>query len=142
MKISQIIVAIMIALCGVSAAQAAVDKNLSRVNFSDGSIAMSQDHCGDTDLCATVMYPNGDKLSVYSEGAALCQPYMVNFVRTHGTVTMYQFTRTLNHEEGNTSGFGSRCGESLTTQMVMDHGLVHMTISENHDGTLKVVFAP
>jgi hypothetical protein len=112
------------------------------VTFSDGSVGSSADHCGDTDLCATITYPNGDKLAIYSEGAAFCQPYMLHFVRTNGTQTIYEYSRTINHDPVKSSMVGTSCGRTQATQMVMDHGLVHLTVLENSDGTLKLVFSP
>lgn len=112
------------------------------MTFSDGSQAMSYDHCGDTDMCAQVKYSNGDVLSIYSEGAAYCQPYVLHFVKTNGTTTIFEYSRTINHDAPTTSAFGVRCGNSRDTQMVMDHGLIHMTVTENHDGTLSVAFTP
>jgi hypothetical protein len=110
---------------------------LTTTNFSDGTIATSYDHCGDTDLCATLKYTNGDILSIYSEGAARCQPYILHFVRVNGSTTIYEYSRTINHSEAT----GESCGHSLTTQMVMDHGLVHMTVFENSDGTMGIGFS-
>jgi len=46
------------------------------LRLSDGSVATASDHCGDADLCATIAYANGDELSIYSEGAAYCQPHI------------------------------------------------------------------
>jgi hypothetical protein len=113
-----------------------------QVVFSDGTKASTYDHCGDTDLCALMVYTNGDRLSIYSEGAAYCQPYVLRFVKTNGTATIFEYSRTINHDVPASSGFGTRCGNSRDTQMVMDHGLIHMTVSENHDGTLSIVFTP
>ena len=113
---------------------------LTSMTFSDGSIAASSAHCGDTDLCATVTYLDGDKLSIYSEGAAYCQPYILHFVRVNGPRTIYEYSRAINHDPVTSTAFGTSCGHSQTTQMVMDHGLVHLTVSENHDGTLNLVF--
>jgi hypothetical protein len=112
------------------------------VNFSDGSKASTYGHCGDTDLCALIVYANGDRLSVFSEGAAYCQPYMLHFVKVNGTTTIFEYSRTINHDVPTSSAFGVRCGNSQATQMVMDHGLIHMTVTENHDGTLSIVFTP
>ena len=112
------------------------------VTFSDASTATAYDHCGDSDLCALVKYPNGDRLAIYSEGAAYCQPYVLHFVRTNGAATIYEYSRTINHDAATSSAFGVRCGNSRDTQMVMDHGLIHMTVTENHDGTLSVAFTP
>jgi hypothetical protein len=112
------------------------------VTFSDNSKASTYGHCGDTDLCAVIVYANGDKLSIYSEGAAYCQPYMLHFVKVNGLTTVFEYSRTINHEMPTSSAFGVRCGSSQATQMVMDHGLIHMTVTENHDGTLSIVFTP
>jgi hypothetical protein len=67
------------------------------VTFSDGAVAIAFDQCGDADLRATIAYPNQDMLSNYSEGAAYCQPYLRHFIRVHGSATIYEFSRTLNH---------------------------------------------
>ncbi len=115
----------------------AADHPDQTITFSDGSRANAFDHCGDSDLCASVDFPNNDHLAIYSEGAARCQPYALHFVRTNGATTNYEYTRVINH----TPPSGMACGRSLDTQMVMDHGLIHMTVSENTDGTLSVVFS-
>jgi len=115
----------------------AADHPDQSITFSDGARADAFDHCGDSDLCASVDFPNGDHLAIYSEGAARCQPYALHFVRTHGATTIYEYTRAINH----TPPSGIACGRSLDTQMVMDHGLIHMTVSENTDGTLSIVFS-
>jgi len=107
------------------------------VTFSDGSVGKVYDHCGDTDLCASIDYSNGDKLSIYSEGAAYCQPYFLDFVRTSGTNTVFSYSRGINHDPMK----GSHCGRTQTTQMVMDRGFVHLTVFENSDGTLRLVFS-
>lgn len=111
------------------------------VSFSDGAVATAYDHCGESDLCATIRYPTADQLSIYSEGAAYCQPYMLHFVLRHATNTIYEFTRTLNHDLPGTTGFGSKCGNNQATQMTLDHGLVHLTVDEYTDGTLQFVFS-
>jgi hypothetical protein len=134
--ISQCAVAFLIALLTLSVARADTTP-LTTTTFSDGTIATSYDHCGDTDLCAILKYTNGDVLSIYSEGAARCQPYILHFVKVNGPTTVYEYSRTINHSDTT----GASCGHSLTTQMVMDHGLVHMTVFENNDGTLGVTFS-
>jgi hypothetical protein len=66
-----------------------VQRSRERANYlSDGSVATTFDHCGDADLCATIDYKNGEKLSIYSEGAAYCQPYMLHFVTVRGVSTL------------------------------------------------------
>jgi hypothetical protein len=74
-----------------------------------------------------------------SEGAAFCQPYIVHFVRSTGDTTNYEFSRTLNHDEV-AHAFGSKCGNNVATQLTMDHGLIHLTIDEYTDGTLRFLF--
>jgi hypothetical protein len=110
------------------------------VTFSDGSIATPFDHCGDADLCATIAYPNGDTLSLYSEGAAYCQPYLVHFVRVHDSKTLFEYSRALNHDAVTQSAFGVRCGNNKATQMTLDRGLVHLTVDEYPDGSLRFEF--
>ena len=112
------------------------------VTFSDGAIANTFNHCGDTDVCATVVYLNGNELTIYSEGAAYCQPYMLHFTLVNAGRTIYEYSRTINHDFPKTTAFGTSCGSSQPTQMVMDHGLIHMTVDENHDGTLTITFSP
>ena len=107
-------IAVSVLVAGLATPAEAVVGNISPpptpVTFSDGSVATPIDHCGDTDLCATVTYKNGETLSMYSEGAALCQPYLVLFNRTNGPTTVYTFTRAMNHDAPTTTGFGTRCG--------------------------------
>jgi hypothetical protein len=112
------------------------------VTFSDGAVATPYDHCGDGDICATIAYPNGDVLSIYSEGAAYCQPYLLHFVLMHGEHTVYEFSRMINHDVVKPGMIGTRCGNSHATQMTMDHGLVHMTVDERLDGSLWTTFSP
>lgn len=111
------------------------------VTFSDGAVATSFDHCGDADLCASVAYKNGDELRIYSAGAAFCQPYIVHFVRLHEGKFLFEYSRALNHDVVAAGGFGSRCGNNQATQMTLDRGLVHLTIDEYTDGTLRFQFA-
>jgi hypothetical protein len=111
------------------------------ITFSDGAVATAFDHCGDADLCATIAYPNGDKLSIFSEGAAFCQPYALLFVRVHGATTLYQFTRTLNHDPITGGAFGTHCGNNQATQMTLDRGAVHLTVDEYTDGSLRFIFS-
>jgi len=116
---------------------AAAESPEQSISFSDGAKAYAYGHCGDSDLCAAVDFPSGDHLAIYSEGAARCQPYLLHFVRTNSTTTVYEYSRAINH----TPVSNMSCGRSLDTQMVMDHGLIHMTVNENTDGTLSIVFS-
>lgn len=138
-------IAVSVLVAGLATPAEAVVGNISPpptpVTFSDGSVATPIDHCGDTDLCATVTYKNGETLSMYSEGAALCQPYLVLFNRTNGPTTVYTFTRAMNHDAPTTTGFGTRCGNTQATQLTLDHGLVHLTVEEYQDGTLRFTFS-
>lgn len=112
------------------------------ITFSDGSIATTFDHCGDADRCATIAYPNGETLTIYSEGAAYCQPYVLHFVTVRGSSRLYEFSRTLNHDQVVTNAFGIHCGNNQATQMTLDHGLVHLTVDEYIDGSLRFIFSP
>lgn len=117
------------------AVNAAADQTMKLTN---GGTATAYYHCGDMDLCARMTYPSGDVLSIYSEGAALCQPYFLHFVLQNAAgVTQYEFSRSVNHTDLRDRG----CGHTLPTQMVLDRGSVHMTVIENSDGTLNLVFS-
>jgi len=108
------------------------------IHLTNGAVATSFDHCGDMDQCANVTYPDGGQLSIYSEGAALCQPYFLHFVLSDPSgKTKYEFSRALNHTIG---AYGS-CGHTVSTEMVMDRGFVHMLVTENPDGTLNLSFS-
>ena len=87
-----------------------------QVVFSDGTKAVTYDHCGDTDVCAVLDASNGDRLSIYSEGAAYCQPYILHFVKVHGSTTIFEYSRTINHDLPTSGAFGTRCGNSHDTQ--------------------------
>ena len=132
-------------LLGSQYAAAAVNNDApppAPITFSDGSVATPTDHCGDGDLCATIAYPNGDNLFIYSEGAALCQPYQLHFVRVHGGLTLFEYSRAINHDTPHDAPFGGRvCGNTQATRMTFDHGLVHLTVDEYKDGSLRFTFS-
>jgi hypothetical protein len=122
----------------LSAPAFAADPPAQSMHFTNGATATSYDHCGDMDLCAKIAYDNGSNLSIYSEGAALCQPYFLHFVfSSDGKSTQYEFSRALNHTIG---AYGS-CGHTVSTEMVLDRGFVHMLVTENPDGTLTFAFS-
>jgi len=66
---------------------------------------------------------------------------MLHIVSVKGPVTLYEFSRTLNHDPISTSAFGSHCGNNQATQMTLDHGLVHLTVDEYTDGSLRFIFS-
>lgn len=108
------------------------------VKLSNGAIATSYHNCGDMDLCARIVNTDGSVLSIYSEGAALCQPYYLHFVlQNAGGVTQFEFSRMVNH----TDTKDKSCGHTVPTQMVLDHGAVHLTVIETTEGTLSLVFS-
>jgi hypothetical protein len=55
------------------------------LNLADGTHVTPTKECGVGDPCATVAWPNGDKTTFYSLGAAYCQPFTVRMVRTSKT---------------------------------------------------------
>ncbi|HTJ24619.1 MAG TPA: hypothetical protein VMA36_00515 [Candidatus Limnocylindria bacterium] len=107
------------------------------IHLTNGSTAVSFKHCADLDLCARVAYTDGTTLSIYSEGAAECQPYFLHFVYADGAKTLYEFSRAINHTHAKDAG----CGRTVATEMVLDRGYVHMLVTENSDGTLNVDFS-
>lgn len=108
------------------------------IRLTNGAVAVSYDHCGDNDLCGRISYQGGGVLSIYSEGAALCQPYNLHFVQSDATGrTIYEFTRAINH----TTPKGFSCGHTVSTEMVLDRGYVHLLVTENPDGTLNLNFS-
>ena len=108
------------------------------VKLSSGATATSYHNCGDMDLCARIVDADGSVLSIYSEGAALCQPYYLHFVlQNAGGVTQFEFSRMVNHTDTKDKG----CGHTLPTQMVLDHGAIHLTVIETTEGTLSLVFS-
>jgi hypothetical protein len=105
--------------------------------FIDGSMSQAVDHCASFDLCARIMYTDGTQLSIYSEGAAYCQPYVLNVIRTAGERTVYSISRNVDHDPP--GGFG--CGHSRTTRILVDDGRAALLVSENVDGTLRFHFS-
>jgi len=88
------------------------------------------------DLCAKIAYADGTVLSIYSEGAAECQPYYLHFAYAdNASKTLFEFSRALNHSRG------PGCGHTVSTEMVLDRGYVHMLVTENPDGTLNISFS-
>jgi hypothetical protein len=108
------------------------------MHFTNGAVATAYDHCGDMDLCAKLVYSNGNVLSIYSEGAAYCQPYELHFVYADSSEkTLFEFSRALNHTHAKDAG----CGHTVSTEMVFDRGYVHMLVTENPDGTINASFS-
>jgi hypothetical protein len=107
------------------------------IHFTNGAVGTAYDHCGDIDLCAKFVYDNGNVLSIYSEGAAECQPYFLHFVYADSTKTLFEFSRALNHTHAKDAG----CGHTVATEMVLDRGFVHMLATENQDGTISISFS-
>jgi hypothetical protein len=108
------------------------------IHLTNGAVATPYDHCGDMDLCAKIAYDSGNVLSIYSEGAAECQPYFLHFVYADSTSkTLFEFSRALNHTNTKNAG----CGHTVSTEMVLDRGYVHMLVTENPDGTLNTAFS-
>jgi hypothetical protein len=108
------------------------------IHLTNGATAVAYDHCGDNDLCARISYSDGSALSIYSEGAALCQAYNLHFVQSDPSGrTIYEFTRAINH----TPPKGFSCGHTVSTEMVLDRGYVHLLVTENPDGTLNLAFS-
>mgnify|MGYP001549853951 CR=1 FL=1 len=105
------------------------------VHLTNGAVAVSYSHCGDNDLCARINYQDGTTLSIYSEGAVRCQPYFLHFVEGDaGGKTLYEFSRAVNHT-------GGGCGHTVSTELVLDRGYVHLLVTENPDGTLDLNFS-
>jgi hypothetical protein len=109
-----------------------------RVVRADGTIEQAVARCYPTDLCVLILYRNGDRLSIYSEGHAYCEPYFLHFDRTNGGRTLYAFSRRLDYD-AHAGALG--CGRSKTTRIVMDGGRVSLAISTNPDGTLRFHFS-
>lgn len=95
--------------------------------FSDGAVATIYPHCGDSELCASIKYQDGETLQIYSEGAAQDQPYALHFVRLNPSgATTYEYSRIIYVNEA--------------TVLTMDRGAVQMSVYTNPDGTLSVAF--
>lgn len=109
-----------------------------RATLADGSVVQVVDRCYTTDLCAAISFGNGDRLSIYSEGAARCRPYVLYFSRAEGFRTIYGFSRSLDYDRS--AANASRCGRYRTTHIALDGGRINLTISKNADGTLGFHF--
>jgi hypothetical protein len=137
MSLKSVAVFLVLTACGAALALGDVPPNQT-VHLTNGATAVSYNHCGDNDLCARIGYQDGSALSIYSEGAALCQPYNLHFVQSDpGGRTVYEFTRAINH----TTPKGFSCGHTVSTEMVLDRGYVHLLVTENPDGTLNLNFS-
>jgi hypothetical protein len=111
-----------------------------QIELGDGSVGQAVDRCYATDLCALISYSNGDRLAIYSEGAARCKPYVLYFNRTNGGREIYGFSRDLERDQSRGAP-GARCPTTRTTRIVMVGGRAELTISKNADGTLRFKFA-
>ena len=91
----------------VTVAKADGPQAAQSMHFTSGAVATPYQHCGDMDVCAKVAYANGDVLSIYSEGAALCQPYFLHFILADNTgKTRFEFSRAMNLTPPQESGHG------------------------------------
>ena len=131
------IVAFLFLLLTATGAYAVEQTAGDSIRLTNGAKATSFTHCGDMDLCASITYDNGNTLSIYSEGAAECQPYFLHFVYADQTKTLFEFSRPLNHTNTKSAG----CGHTVSTEMVFDRGYVHMLVTENTDGTVNTAFS-
>jgi hypothetical protein len=111
-----------------------------RIEFGDGSVGRAVHRCYATDLCALISYSNGDRLAIYSEGAAPCKPYVLYFSRANGGREIYGFSRDLERDQS-AGASGARCPTTRATRIVMAGGRIELTISKNPDGTLRFTFA-
>ncbi len=83
------------------------------VKLGDGTLATGSDHCGAGDLCAVVVYGDGDRLFFYSEGAAFEQPYKAFVQRFHGNGSVVEYERLveLGGRGSERCGDGDRCAQ-------------------------------
>jgi hypothetical protein len=107
-----------------------------QISLSDNSVWQAVVRCYATDLCALVLYPNGDQMAIYSEGAAYCKPYVLHFNRTSGGRTVYSFSRDVDYDE-RPIAHRTNCARTRPTRIVMDGGRVILGISQNADGSLR-----
>lgn len=132
------IIALIFIIATSSCAIAAEPPSSQPIHLTNGALATPYTHCGDMDLCAKIAYDNGNVLSIYSEGAAECQPYFLHFVYADSASrTLFEFSRAMNHTNTKNAG----CGHTVSTEMVLDRGYVHMLVTENSDGTLNAAFS-
>ncbi|MFY9719234.1 MAG: hypothetical protein WAK16_06260 [Candidatus Cybelea sp.] len=110
------------------------------ISTADGSVWQAVVRCYATDLCALISYPNGDQMTIYSEGAAYCEPYVLHFNRTNGGRTIYSFSRDVDYDERSIA-HRSKCARTRPTHIGMDGGRVILGISQNADGSLRFHFA-
>jgi hypothetical protein len=110
------------------------------ITASDGSHWQAVVRCYATDLCALASFPNGDHIAIYSEGAAYCEPYLLNFSRTNPVRTIYSFSRHVDYDE-QPAAHRARCARTLPTHIAMDGGRMILGISQNADGSLRFHFA-
>ncbi len=111
-----------------------------QISAADGSIWQAVVRCYATDLCALVSYPNGEQMTIYSEGAAYCKPYVLHFNRTNGGRAIYSFSRDVDYNEYPVA-HRSNCLRTRPTHIAMDGGRVILGISQNADGSLRFHFA-
>lgn len=96
------------------------------VMIGDGTTAVGSERCGDGDQCASLTYPDG-QLLVFSEGAALRQPYKTVFVQMHKDAPVISDTRAL---------------DNAGTTLIFDQGRTLLHITLNDDGTLRFLATP
>lgn len=105
-----------------------------RVTFPDGAVAIAERECGVTDLCATILFPNGDDVRIYNSGAGHCEPYSLRVVREHADAVISE------SELGTEQGGPRRCKHFKNSAYTFDNGSIRMSVSVAKDGALFVQF--
>jgi hypothetical protein len=113
------------------------DQPSQTVHFSNGATAVSYYNCGFAELCSRISYEDGSVLSIYSEGAAACEPYVLDFVLSNNAgKTVYEFSRA-------TDGLfvTNGCRRPVATRIALNGGTIHLLVYQNKDETLNLMFS-
>jgi hypothetical protein len=104
------------------------------VALEDGTVATPYDVCGAGDQCASIKFPTGDEMVIYSEGAALGAPYRIHFtVLRNASTPIVEFDSVLAQPQANKR-------PDYLGSFTLAHGRLRLDFYTNKDGTLKPRF--
>jgi hypothetical protein len=133
----------LIVFAAIGTAQVRADGSRS-VAYSNGDVAAAAEECRPGDVCATIKLASGDVVKVLTGDSGKCNPYVMTFMRYHGSdlaaIWSTPTDRNPDTPSGGPFGGGPKCGGFHNTHMFLDHGAIDMGIFQKRDGLVFVLF--
>ncbi len=141
MKLSRLVVLSFLVFALAEVHQALADGSRS-VTYSNGDVATAAEECRPGDVCATIKLASGDVIKVLTGDSGRCNPYVMTFMRYHGSDLAAVWSTPTDRNADHAGGaFGSpQCGGFRNTHMSVDNGVIDMGIFQKKDGLVFVLF--